>query len=46
MILACEHWQDDRALPLAAQIFGWGRVAVEKTEGFRYALLSKWPVKA
>ena len=47
VILASEHWQDDKALPLPAQMFRMGaELAAEKTDGFRYALLSKWPVNA
>ncbi len=47
VILASEHWQDDKALPLPAQVFRMGaELAAEKTDGFRYALLSKWPVNA
>ena len=47
VILASEHWRDDKALPLPAQMFRMGaELAAEKTDGFRYALLSKWPVNA
>ena len=47
VIEASEHWQDDRALPLPAQMFRMGaEAAAERTDLFRYALLSKWPVNA
>ena len=47
VIEASEHWQDDRALPLPAQMFRMGaELAAESTDAFRYALLSKWPVNA
>ena len=38
VILASEHWRDDKALPLPAQMFRMGaELAAEKTDGFRYA---------
>ena len=45
VIKASEHWQDDKALPLPAQMFRMGaeRVA-EKNMGFSYSLLSQWPI--
>ena len=47
VIEASEHWQDDRALPLPAQMFRMGaELAAERTDLFRYALLSQWPVNA
>ena len=47
VIEASEHWQDDQALPLPAQMFRMGaELAAEQTDLFRYALLSKWPVNA
>ncbi len=47
VIEASEHWQDDRALPLPAQMFRMGaELAAERTDRFRYALLSTWPVNA
>ncbi len=47
VIAASEHWQDDRALPLPAQMFRMGaELAAEQTDAFSYALLSKWPVNA
>ena len=47
VIEASEHWQDDRTLPLPAQMFRMGaELAAEQTDLFRYALLSKWPVNA
>ncbi len=45
VIKASEHWKDDRALPLPAQMFRMGAEMVsEKKAGFTYALLSMWPV--
>ncbi len=45
VILASEHWRDDKALPLPAQMFRMGaEMVAEKTDAFSYALLSKWPV--
>ena len=46
VIKASEHWEDDKALPLPAQMFRMGAemVAAKPEAGFRYALLSKWPV--
>lgn len=45
VIKASEHWQDDKALPLPAQMFRMGaEMAAKKNSNFSYALLSKWPV--
>jgi hypothetical protein len=45
VIKASEHWKDDRALPLPAQMFRMGaEEATAKNAGFTYALLSLWPV--
>jgi hypothetical protein len=45
VIKASEHWKDDKALPLPAQMFRMGAEMVsEKKLGFTYALLSLWPV--
>ena len=45
IIKASEHWLDDKALPLPAQMFRMGAEMVQtKNAGFTYALLSKWPV--
>jgi hypothetical protein len=45
VIKASEHWKDEKALPLPAQMFRMGAEAVtEKNAGFTYALLSLWPV--
>lgn len=45
VITASEHWQDDKALPLPAQMFRMGsELAAEKDAGFSYALVSLWPV--
>ena len=45
VIKASEHWKDEKALVLPAQMFRYGaeRVA-EKTSDFSYSLLSLWPV--
>ncbi|TDU73436.1 uncharacterized protein DUF3365 [Prosthecobacter fusiformis] len=45
VIKASEHWQDDKALPLPAQMFRMGaEMVAEKKKGFTYALLSEWPI--
>lgn len=45
VIKASEHWQDDKALPLPAQMFRMGAEMVAKRDvGFSYALLSEWPI--
>ena len=45
VIRASEHWQDDKALPLPAQMFRMGaEMVASKTNEFSYSLLSKWPV--
>lgn len=45
VIDASEHWEDDKALPLPAQMFRMGAEMVsEQDAGFTYALLSMWPV--
>jgi hypothetical protein len=45
VIKASEHFKDDKALPLPAQMFRFGaeRVA-EKKIGVSYSLLSLWPI--
>lgn len=45
VIKASEHFEDDKALPLPAQMFRFGseRVA-ERTDDFSYSLLSSWPI--
>ena len=45
VIKASEHFEDDKALPLPAQMFRFGseRVA-ERTDAFSYSLLSSWPI--
>lgn len=45
VIKASEHFVDDKALPLPAQMFRFGAELVgDKTEDFTYSLLSLWPV--
>jgi hypothetical protein len=45
VIKASEHWKDDKALPLPAQMFRMGsELATEKAKGLNYALLSLWPL--
>ena len=45
VIQASEHWKDEKALPLPAQMFRMGsEMVAEKDPGFSYALLSLWPV--
>ena len=43
VIKASEHWEDDKALPLPAQMFRMGAEMVrDKTDSFSYSLLSEW----
>lgn len=45
VIKASEHWKDDKALVLPAQMFRYGaEMVAEKNAGFSYSLLSLWPV--
>jgi hypothetical protein len=45
VIKASEHWKDDKALPLPAQMFRMGsEMVAEKQKLFTYSLLSEWPV--
>lgn len=45
VIKASEHWEDDKALPLPAQMFRMGAEMVAKKDaGFTYSLLSMWPL--
>lgn len=45
IIKASEHWQDDRALPLPAQMFRMGaEKALDSNANFTYSLLSLWPI--
>lgn len=46
VIKASEHWEDDKALPLPAQMFRMGAemVSKDKDAGFTYSLLSNWPI--
>jgi hypothetical protein len=45
VIKASEHWKDEKALPLPAQMFRMGAESVaSKNPGFNYALLSLWPI--
>jgi hypothetical protein len=45
VIKASEHWKDDKALPLPAQMFRMGaEMVAEKNAGFTYSLQSLWPV--
>jgi hypothetical protein len=45
VIAASEHWKDEKALPLPAQMFRMGsELAAKKNSDFTYALLSLWPV--
>lgn len=47
VIKASEHWEDEKALVLPAQMFRYGaEMVAEKDPGFSYALLSLWPVNA
>lgn len=45
VIAASEHHEDEKALPLPAQMFRFGaELVAEKTDKFSYSLLSKWPI--
>ena len=45
VLLASEHFEDDAALPLPAQMFRFGAEAVmDRTDAFSYALLSLHPI--
>jgi hypothetical protein len=45
IIKATEHWQDEKTLPLPAQMFRMGSEATSKKGArFSYSLLSLWPV--
>lgn len=45
VIKASEHWQDEKALPLPAQMFRFGaEMVAEKGAPFSYSLLSLWPI--
>jgi hypothetical protein len=45
VITASEHWKDEAALPLPAQMFRMGaEMVAEKDAGFTYSLLSMWPI--
>ena len=45
VIRASEHYRDDKALPLPAQMFRLGAESVRQQKaGFTYALLSPWPL--
>jgi len=45
VIKASEHFDDDKALPLPAQMFRFGAEHVaDNTDKFSYSLLSLWPI--
>ncbi|MBX2856563.1 MAG: DUF3365 domain-containing protein [Rhodobacteraceae bacterium] len=45
VIKASEYFEDDKALPLPAQMFRFGAEGVaDKTDAFSYSLLSLWPI--
>jgi hypothetical protein len=45
VIKASEHFKDDKALPLPAQMFRFGaEMVAEKKIGVSYSLLSLWPI--
>lgn len=47
VIKASEHWEDEKALVLPAQMFRYGsELVAESNPGFSYSLLSLWPVNA
>jgi len=45
VIKASEHFEDEKALVLPAQMFRFGaEMVAEQTDDFSYSLLSEWPV--
>jgi hypothetical protein len=45
VIKATEHWEDEKTLPLPAQMFRMGAEMASKADaGFSYSLLSNWPI--
>jgi hypothetical protein len=45
VITADEHFEDNKALPLPAQMFRFGaEMAAEQNKNFSYSLLSLWPI--
>ena len=45
VIKATEHWEDEKTLPLPAQMFRMGAELASKSDlGFTYSLLSVWPI--
>lgn len=47
VITASEQWEDDKALPLPAQMFRMGaEMVATKTDSFSYSLLSEWPINS
>ncbi|WP_298828039.1 DUF3365 domain-containing protein [uncultured Piscinibacter sp.] len=45
LLKASEHWKDEKALVLPAQMFRYGAEEVAKTnKSFSYSLLSLWPI--
>ncbi|MGD9785626.1 MAG: DUF3365 domain-containing protein [Hyphomicrobiaceae bacterium] len=45
VIKASEHHEDEKTLPLPAQMFRFGaEMVAEKTDKFSYSLLSMWPI--
>jgi len=47
VIKASEHWKDDKALVLPAQMFRYGaEMVTEKGANFNYSLLSEWPINS
>lgn len=45
VIKASEHWKDDKALPLPAQMFRMGaELVAQKGVNVSYALISTWPI--
>ncbi|MGR8980798.1 MAG: hypothetical protein ACU84H_12020 [Gammaproteobacteria bacterium] len=44
LIKVSEHWKDDKALLLPAQMFRAGAKIAGKQNNFSYSLLSLWPI--
>ncbi len=47
VIKASEHWKDEKALALPAQMFRMGaELVAESNSDFSYSLLSEWPINS
>jgi len=47
VVKASEHWKDEKALPLPAQMFRMASErSAEKSSDFSYSLISAWPINS